>query len=74
MDADDFLVRSGQRDEDGVRLTVNTESNGRFHSDWLNTPYPRLKLARELTEDGIMFISIDDNEIHNLLALCGGFR
>ena len=71
MDADDFLVRSGQRDEDGVRLTVNTESNGRFHSDWLNMLYPRLKLARELlTEDGIMFISIDDNEIDNLSRLC----
>ena len=71
MEADDFLVRSGQRDEDGVRLTVNTESNGRFHTDWLNMIYPRLKLAREfLSEDGVIFISIDDNEHRNLRKVC----
>lgn len=64
---DDFLDRSGQFDEDGNRLFQNTESNGRFHTDWLNMIYPRLKIARNLlSDDGIIFISIDDNEVENL--------
>lgn len=58
---------SGELDEYGNRLTQNTKSNGRFHTDWLNMIYPRLKLARDLlTDDGAVFISIDDNEIDNL--------
>ena len=65
--AEDYLDRSGQYDEDGNRLVQNTESNGRFHTDWLNMIYPRLKLAKSLlTEDGVIFISIDDNEVDNL--------
>ena len=64
---DDFLDRSGQFDEDGNQLFQNTESNGRFHTDWLNMIYPRLKIARNLlSDDGIIFISIDDNEVENL--------
>jgi len=58
-------------DGDGNRLFQNTESNGRFHSDWLSMMYPRLKLARNLLrEDGVIFISIDDNEVHNLRKIC----
>src|SRR5690606_26359258 len=58
-------------DENGNRLFQNTESNGRFHSDWLTMMYPRLKLARSLLrDDGVIFISIDDNEIHNLKLVC----
>ena len=69
--ADDYLERSGQFDEDGNRLVQNTESNGRFHTDWLNMIYPRLKLAKSLlTEDGVIFISIDDNEQENLKKIC----
>ncbi len=64
---DDYLARSGQKDEEGNRLVANPESNGRFHSDWLSMMYPRLKLARNLlSEDGIIFVSIDDNEASNL--------
>ena len=67
----EYLANSGQCDEEGNRLVQNTESNGRFHTDWLNMMYPRLKLARDLlTEDGVIFISIDDNEIDNLLKAC----
>ena len=70
-DADSYLDRSGQFDEDGNRLVQNTESNGRFHTDWLNMIYPRLKLAKDLlTEDGFIFISIDDNEVDNLRKIC----
>jgi len=66
-----YLTNSGQFDEEGNRLVQNTESNGRFHTDWLNMLYPRLKLAKGLLkEDGAIFISIDDNEINNLLRLC----
>ena len=66
-----FLKRSNQKDEDGNRMVANTESNGRFHSDWLSMMYPRLKLARNLLrDDGVIFISIDDNEVHNLRKLC----
>ena len=68
---DDYLDRSGQFDEDGNRLFHNTESNGRFHTDWLNMIYPRLKIARNLlSDDGVIFISIDDNELENLKKIC----
>lgn len=64
---EDYLDRSGQFDEEGNRLVLNTESNGRFHTDWLNMIYPRLRLAKDLlTDDGVIFISIDDNEVENL--------
>lgn len=63
----EYLGNSGQFDEEGNRLVQNTESNGRFHTDWLNMLYPRLRLAKGLlSDDGIIFISIDDNEIDNL--------
>ena len=69
--ADEYLANSGQYDEDGNRMVQNTESNGRFHTDWLNMIYPRLKLAKDLlTDDGVIFISIDDNEIDNLKKIC----
>ena len=69
--AAEYLVNSGQFDEQGYRLVTNTESNGRFHTDWLNMIYPRLKVARDLlTEDGVIFISIDDNEVENLRKVC----
>ena len=67
----EYLANSGQFDEQGNRLVTNTESNGRFHTDWLNMIYPRLKVARDLlTEDGVIFISIDDNEVENLKKVC----
>lgn len=60
-----------ERDETGNRLVVNPETSGRYHSDWLTMMYPRLKLARNLlTDDGVIFISIDDNEVHNLRKMC----
>jgi adenine-specific DNA-methyltransferase len=69
--ADEYLANSGQYDEEGNRLFTNTESNGRFHTDWLNMIYPRLKLAKDLlSDDGIIFISIDDNEQGNLKKVC----
>lgn len=69
--ADEYLANSGQFDEDGNRMVQNTESNGRFHTDWLNMIYPRLKLAKDLlSDDGIIFISIDDNELENLKKIC----
>lgn len=65
--AEEYLANSGQFDEQGNKLVANTESNGRFHTDWLNMIYPRLKLAKNLlTDDGVIFISIDDNEQDNL--------
>ena len=68
---DAFFEKSNQVDEERNRLIANTESNGRFHSDWLSMMYSRLKLARNiLTEDGIVFISCDDNELDNLLKIC----
>ncbi len=68
---DEYLANSGQYDEDGNRMVQNTESNGRFHTDWLNMIYPRLKLAKDLlTDDGVIFISIDDNEQENLKKCC----
>lgn len=68
---DEYLANSGQYDEDGNRMVQNTESNGRFHTDWLNMIYPRLKLAKDLlTDDGVVFVSIDANESHNLRKIC----
>lgn len=68
---EDYMGNSGQYDEEGNRLVTNTESNGRFHTDWLNMIYPRLKLAKDLlAEDGVIFISIDDGEAANLLKVC----
>lgn len=64
---EDYMGNSGQYDEEGNRMVTNTESNGRFHTDWLNMIYPRLKLAKDLlSDDGAIFISIDDNELYNL--------
>jgi adenine-specific DNA-methyltransferase len=69
--ASEELFESGQTSEDGERLVQNPETSGRYHSDWLSMMYPRLKLARNLlTEDGVIFISIDDNEVHNLRKVC----
>lgn len=68
---DEFLTRSNQKDEAGNRLVANTESNGRFHSDWLSMVYSRLKLSRHLLrDDGLVFISIDDDELNNLRKVC----
>ena len=65
--ASEYLANSGQYDDQGNRLVTNTESNGRYHTDWLNMIYPRLKVARDLlTDDGVIFISIDENEITNM--------
>ena len=65
--SDEWGERSGDYDEEGNRLVKNVESNGRFHTDWLNMIYPRLRLARDLlTDDGVIFISIDDTELYNL--------
>ena len=67
----EYLANSGQYDEQGNRLVTNSESNGRFHTDWLNMIYPRLKVTRDLlTEDGVIFMSIDDNEVENLKKVC----
>lgn len=69
--ADEYLANSGQYDAEGNRLVQNTERNGRFHTDWLNMIYPRLKIAKNfLTDDGIIFISIDDAEVENLRKIC----
>ena len=69
--AGEYMHNSGQEDEEGNRLVANTESNGRFHTDWLNMIYPRLKVAKDmLSEDGVIFISIDDNEQRNLKIIC----
>ena len=71
IESEEFLHISGQKDLDGNRLVVNSNSNGRFHTDWLNMIYPRLKVSRELlTDDGVIFISIDDNEAANLHKVC----
>lgn len=68
---EEYLANSGQFDEEGNRLVKNLDSNGRFHTDWLNMIYPRLKLAKDLlTDDGVIFISIDDNEITQLRKIC----
>ena len=69
--AEEYLANSGQFDDEGNRLVKNLDSNGRFHTDWLNMIYPRLKLAKDLlTDDGVIFISIDDNEQENLKKCC----
>ncbi|WP_206337606.1 site-specific DNA-methyltransferase [Lactobacillus delbrueckii subsp. bulgaricus] len=69
--ADEYADNSGQTDEEGNRLVQNSESNGRFHTDWLNMIYPRLRIARDfLADDGVIFISIDDNEQENLKKVC----
>lgn len=68
---DSFLLRDGQFDEQGNKLVKNTDSNGRFHTAWLNMIYPRLKVAKDLlAEEGVIFISIDDNEQENLQKVC----
>lgn len=68
---EEYLESSGQFDDDGSHLVQNTESNGRFHTNWLNMLYPRLRIAKDLlTDDGIIFISIDDNERENLKKIC----
>ena len=65
---EEYLANSGQFDEDGNRMVQNTESNGRFHTDWLNMIYPRLRLAKDLlADDGAIFVSIDEHEHENLL-------
>lgn len=67
----DYVEHSGQYDGDGNRLVKNVDSNGRFHTDWLNMMYSRLKLAKNLlADDGVIFISIDDNEMENLRKIC----
>lgn len=69
--SEEYLAHSGQYDEQGNRLVKNVDSNGRFHTDWLNMIYPRLKVAKDLlAEDGAIFISIDDNEQENIKKLC----
>jgi adenine-specific DNA-methyltransferase len=71
MNVNDFLLINGEYDEVGNRLFANSESSGRFHTDWLNMIYPRLKIAKDLlTSDGAIFISIDDNELENLTKIC----
>lgn len=68
---EEYLANSGQFDDEGNRLVPNTESNGRFHTDWLNMIYPRLKIAKDfLSDDGVVFISINDNEVDNLRKVC----
>ena len=68
---EEYAQNSGQRDEEGNRLVQNSETNGRFHTDWLNMMYPRLKIAKDLlSDDGVIFISIDDNEVENLAKIC----
>ncbi len=67
----EWKMQNGEFDEDGGRLVTNLESNGRFHTDWLNMIYPRLKLAKDLlADDGVIFISIDDSEVENALKIC----
>ena len=67
----DYLARSNQTDTENNRLVLNTEANGRFHSDWLTMIFPRLRLARNLLQDdGVIFISIDDNEVSRLRSIC----
>lgn len=68
---EEFLARTGQLTEDYKPTSANTKADGRFHSKWLSLMYPRLRLARNLLrEDGVIFISIDDNEINNLKSIC----
>ncbi len=70
-DVESYLLHSNQVDKAGVHLVANTEANGRFHSDWMSMIYARLRLARNLLrDDGVIFISIDDNEVDNLRKVC----
>lgn len=69
--SDEYVENSGQLDDEGNRIVANTESNGRFHTDWLNMIYPRLKIAKDILDnDGIIFISINDKEQENLKKIC----
>ena len=71
QDLDDYLVSSGSVDENGNRLFYNTENNGRFHTDWLNMIYPRIRIAKDLmTDDGVIFISIGQDEVENITKIC----
>ena len=71
MESEEWKVESGEWSEEGDRLFKNTDTNGRFHSDWCSMIYSRLMLARNLlTDDGVIFISIDDNEVDNLRKIC----
>ncbi|MCL1827561.1 MAG: site-specific DNA-methyltransferase, partial [Candidatus Cloacimonetes bacterium] len=71
LSKDEYDEMSGTIDDEGNRLVENKDSNPRYHTDWLNMIYPRLKLAKDLlTDDGVIFISIDDNEVHNLRKIC----
>ncbi len=71
QDSDEYQEEAGLKDEYNNRLVANPDTSGRYHSDWLTMMYPRLKLARNLlTDDGVIFISIDDNEVHNLRKIC----
>ena len=71
VSASEYMANSGQFDESGNRLSTNLETNGRFHTDWLNMIYPRLKPAKSLlTDDGAIFISIDENEVNTLKTVC----
>ncbi|MDD2400871.1 MAG: site-specific DNA-methyltransferase, partial [Clostridia bacterium] len=66
-----YLEITGQLDDEGKKISTNSEASGRYHTDWLNMMYPRLRLARNLlTDDGVIFISIDDNEVDNLKKIC----
>jgi adenine-specific DNA-methyltransferase len=70
-DTDTFLTRDGQHDEDGNRMVQNLDTNGRFHTDWLNMIYPRLRVAKDLlTKDGIIVLNMDENEITNMQKIC----
>lgn len=69
--AQEYIVNSGQLDSEGNRLEINSSSEGRYHTNWLNMMYPRLKLAKDLlSDDGVIFISIDENEVRNLMEIC----
>ena len=71
MSVEEYATESGQLDNEGNRMVQNMESNGRFHTDWLNMLYPRLRIAKDLlTDDGVIFISIDENEINTLKNIC----
>lgn len=68
---DEYLANSGQFDEEGNCMVQNTESNGRFHTDWLNMIYTRIRISKDLLqEDGVIFVSIDDGELKNILKIC----
>ena len=71
QNTEEYLANSGQFDEDGNRMVQNTESNGRFHTDWLNMIYPRIKIAKDvLAENGLIFISIGQTELNNVITIC----